>query len=182
MYRCHPLPRTWLITDERQGDRLWSALDALPEAAGVVFRHYGLDPKERRALFERVKLTGGGKRLCLLGGTAKLAGDWGADGSYGNAITMKAPTLIRAAPVHDRRELAAAERAGADLVFLSPLHPTRSHPAAPALGRLRFAVIARRARVPVIALGGIKAGTWEDWGRLNAYGWAGVDAWTEAAD
>ena len=182
MYRRHPLPRTWLITDERQGDSLWSALDALPETAGVVFRHYNLEAEQRRALFERVKRAGGGKRLCLLGGTARLAGDWGADGSYGASARRTALTSIRAIPVHNRRELVAAERAGADLVFLSPLHPTRSHPAAPALGRLSFAVIARRARVPVIALGGIRAGAWEDWSRLNAYGWAGIDAWTEAGD
>lgn len=178
MYRRHPLPRAWLITDERQGDRLWSALKTLPNEAGVIFRHYSLQAEARRAMFERVMAAGGGDRLYLLGGTPALARAWGAGGSYGGVTARKTSELIRAAAVHSRRELAAAERGGADLVFLSSLNPTRSHPGAPALGRLRFAVIARRARVPVIALGGIESSALYDWRRLNAYGWAGIDAWT----
>ena len=47
----HPkrLPRLWMMTDERQGDALWSALERLPRGAGVVFRHYSLPAAARRA-------------------------------------------------------------------------------------------------------------------------------------
>ena len=55
MPRRQPLPRLWLMTDERQGEGLWAALERLPKGAGVVFRHYGLRPSERRKLFERIR-------------------------------------------------------------------------------------------------------------------------------
>ncbi|HEY0106935.1 MAG TPA: thiamine phosphate synthase, partial [Rhizomicrobium sp.] len=45
-----------------------------------------------------------------------------------------------------------------DFVFLSPVFPTRSHPDRAALGAVRANALARTARVPVYALGGIDAG------------------------
>ena len=35
MKRRQPLPRVWLMTDERQGDGLWGALERLPRGAGM---------------------------------------------------------------------------------------------------------------------------------------------------
>ena len=43
-------PRTWLMTDERLGVRLWEAIDRLPSDSGIVFRHYSLGAAARRAL------------------------------------------------------------------------------------------------------------------------------------
>ena len=61
--------------------------------------------------------------------------------------------VVRAA--HDEAELAAAAL-GADLALLSPLWSPRSHAQQrPALGAPRFLVMARGARVPVLALGGV---------------------------
>ena len=54
MHRRQPLPRLWLMTDERQGDGLLAALARLPAGAGIVFRHYSLPEAARRALFDRV--------------------------------------------------------------------------------------------------------------------------------
>ena len=42
-------PSRWLMTDERMGDRLTPTLLALPPGSGVVFRHYSLAERERRA-------------------------------------------------------------------------------------------------------------------------------------
>src|SRR3569623_1397251 len=66
MQRRQPLPRLWLMTDERQGEALWAALEKLPRGAGIVFRHYGLPAKERRRLFARVHAIARTKRLLLL--------------------------------------------------------------------------------------------------------------------
>ena len=59
----------------------------------------------------------------------------------------------------------------ADALVLSPVFATRSHPGAPPLGPLRFRLLARQARVPVIALGGMTAR------RAAALGaaWAAID-------
>jgi thiamine-phosphate pyrophosphorylase len=163
-----PLPRLWLMTDERQGEGLWDALERLPKGAGVVFRHYGLPPRERRRMFEKVRKVARKRRLLLLVGGRGLRGD-GVHGRGGPGL--------RSASAHNLRELKSAERLGASLIFLSPAFATRSHPAARALGPIRFGLAAVQARVPVVALGGVN--------KLNArrlphiHGWAGIDAWTD---
>ncbi|MEA3066470.1 MAG: thiamine-phosphate pyrophosphorylase [Sphingomonadales bacterium] len=167
MSRRQPLPRLWLMTDERQGEALWAALERLPRGAGVVFRHHRLAPGERRRLFERVRKVARRRRLFLLAGGAGLRAD-GVHNGRGSGF--------RSASAHDLAELKSAERSGAGLVFLSPAFPTRSHPEARALGPSRFGLIARQARVPIIALGGVDARKAR---RLpHIYGWAGIDAWS----
>jgi thiamine-phosphate pyrophosphorylase len=166
MSRRQPLPRLWLMTDERQGEGLWTALERLPKGSGVVFRHHGLAPAERRRLFAKVRRVARRRRLLLLASGKGLRGD-GAHGGRGGGF--------RSASAHDLRELRSAERSGAKLVFLSPAFPTRSHPGARALGPVRFGLVSRQARIPVIALGGMDARRAR---RLpNIYGWAGIDAW-----
>jgi thiamine-phosphate pyrophosphorylase len=172
MQRRQPLPRLWLMTDERQGEELWDALERLPRGAGIVFRHYGLPPQERRRLFARVRATARKKRLVLLAAGAPMAG---ADGVHGRRSRHGG---LRSASAHNVTELRAAERQGAHLVFLSPVFPTRSHPDARTLGRIRFGLIAAQASIPVIALGGVDARNGASLMALGAYGWAGIDAWT----
>ena len=174
MRRRHPLPKLWLLTDERQGAALWPALTRLPRASGVVVRHYGLPVEVRRRLFARIAALGRARNwTVLLAGDPTLARAWHADGHYGPAGRG-----LFMAPVHDRAEIRAAERAGADLLVLSPLFPTRSHPGAKTLGTLGFAALARTTRLPVIALGGVTERHAPLVKRLGAHGWAGIDAFT----
>ncbi|WP_367112963.1 thiamine phosphate synthase [Sphingomonas sp.] len=81
-------------------------------------------------------------------------------------------------PAHSRREAVAAIRKGADVLFVSPVFPTRSHPGARTLGRVRLGLMIRGLGVPVIALGGMDARRAEGLRALGIYGWAGIDAWT----
>jgi thiamine-phosphate pyrophosphorylase len=170
-----PLPRLWLMTDERQDDGLFDALNRLPRGAGVVFRHYSLEPAARRGLFEQVRRIARRRGLLvLLAGEPKLARVWGADGNHG---IYAGPRGLMSASVHNLRELRRAERAGADLLFASPVFPTRSHPGGRTLGTFRFGQLIRHTRTPVIALGGITPKRTRALMQLGAYGWAGIDAW-----
>ena len=178
MRRRQPLPRLWLMTDERQGEGLWLALEKLPRGSGIVFRHYSLPAGERRALFERIKPVARQKRLMLLlAGSADEARAWGADGSHGRG--SRRSLGLRSAPVHDLAEIRRAERSGADILFLSPVFATRSHPGAAALGRVRFGLLAKKTRLPIIALGGMNAERAHSLSRFGLYGWAAIDAWQE---
>ncbi|MEA3002466.1 MAG: thiamine-phosphate pyrophosphorylase [Sphingomonadales bacterium] len=174
MQRRQPLPRLWLMTDERQGEALWDALRRLPRGSGIVFRHYGLPAAQRRLLFERVKRIARKQRLVLLlAGGDRLPG---ADGIHGKPGGRG----LSSASAHSLPELRAAERRGTAVAFLSPVFPTNSHPKARTLGRVRFGLLARQARIPVIALGGMDERRARSLAALGAYGWGAIDAW--AAD
>jgi thiamine-phosphate pyrophosphorylase len=168
------------MTDERQGEVLWAALAALPRGAGVVFRHHRTPPDERRRLYEKVRAVARRRRLVLvLAGPARVAAAWRADGAHGRAIRRSIRPLLFTAPAHDRSELVAAREAGADLVFLSPLFATRSHPGGRTLGLVRFGMIAQaEPRTCVIALGGMDATRARRLRELGSYGWAAIDALT----
>ncbi|MEO7468763.1 MAG: thiamine phosphate synthase [Sphingobium limneticum] len=154
------------MTDERMGESLWAALARLPMGSGVVFRHYSLATAERPALFERVARIARKRRLTLVwaGPHSTLA----SHGRHRGALT---------APVHSRHEAVAATRAGAALLFVSPVHATRSHPGARALGGVRLGLMIGGLGVPVIALGGMDERRWRALRRLGLHGWAGIDAW-----
>ena len=175
MRRRHPLPRLWLMTDERMGEELWQALERLPRGSGVIFRHY--KSAERRALFERVPAVARRRGLVLLlAGSPRQAVGWRADGAHGGSRHLRAARpLVRTAPAHGARELAAAQ-SHAHAVLLSPAFATRSHPGARTLGALRFGLLARRGNVPLIALGGMDAKRFRRLAPLGAYGWAAIDS------
>ena len=96
-----------------------------------------------------------------------------ADAAYGPpAMLARGPAIMRLVTVHCLREIAMARRARADAVLLSPVYPTRSHPGAKLLGPSRFRLLAARAKVPVIALGGMskrgsRALMWKKWAAID---------------
>ena len=61
-------------------------------------------------------------------------------------------------------------------LFVSPVHPTRSHPGAPALGPARAAAIGRGLGLSLIALGGMTPRRFRAMRALGFHGWAGIDA------
>ncbi len=159
-----PLPRLWLMTDERMGDALLPSIRQLPKGAGVIFRHYSLPPSERAALFGQVKRLARARRLMLV-----LAGKHGRHGRYRGALT---------APVHSIPERIAAERHGARLIFVSPVFPTRSHADSSPLGRVGFGQLVRGSTVPVIALGGMTSKRARSLVAFRIYGWAAITSLT----
>ena len=124
-----------------------------------MFRHFATASAERAALLRRVARLARRRGLVLVESGA-------------------AHQPLRLFPVHSAIEAVRATRARADLILVSPVHATRTHPGAPALGPLRAAIIARHARVPAIALGGM---TQKRFRRLRAFGfvgWAAIDGLT----
>ncbi len=161
------MPTVWLMTDERQGDALWSALRHLPPGSGVVFRHRRTPGRERHRLWLRVRRIAHARGLLIVS-AGRLPG---ADGMHGGrgALTW---------PAHDRGQAIAASRAGAALVFVSPIFHTRSHPGDPALGPMRAARVARGLGLMVVALGGMDRRRFRRIAALGFDGWAAIDALT----
>jgi thiamine-phosphate pyrophosphorylase len=166
------LHNLWLVSDARNDGALEAALKRLPRGSGFIFRHYHLPEHQRRARFDVLRRIARAKdHIVILAGDPRLARKWGADGFYSSA-RRGAPgrSIMRLVAVHSAREL--AEAGNVDAVLLSPLFPTRSHPGAKALGPVRWRLLARLARIPVIALGGMTSR------RASAAGigrWAAID-------
>ena len=169
--RGRRLPVLWLFSDPVRLPDPRHAAAALPRGAGVVAR--GAAPvvlaglgrlARRRGLF---LLVGGDGRAALAAcGGLHLPDRRGAAGVLPFLAARRAgwPGAVLTLAAHGGvRGAARARRLRPDLVFLSPLFPTASHPGAPALGPLRWraaaAALRRAAGVGVAALGGIGART-----------------------
>lgn len=177
--RQPPVPDIWLVSDARNDAALEQALEWLPRGSGLIFRHYHLDPAARRARFAALARAARrrGHRIVLSAPPAQ-ARRWKADGAYGApAMLARGPATLRLATVHSLRELAAAGRARADAVLVSPVFPTRSHPGGSILGPVRFRLLAARSAVPVIALGGMTAFRAR---RLGTRKWAAIQGLSQA--
>jgi thiamine-phosphate pyrophosphorylase len=156
------LPGLWLFTDERRLVDPRPSVARLPRGvAGVVLRHDG-DPR-RAELGRALARICRARRLALVvAGDVRLAAALGAGvhlrgGRWpGHARTRRGLVTSSA---HGPAELRRAWRAGANLAFLSPAFPTRSHPEALGLGPARWSRLVLGARLPVAALGGIDHAT-----------------------
>lgn len=166
-----PLPRVWLMTDERFEEALLPSIAALPPGSGIIFRHYNLPPADRKALHGDVAACARRHgHMLIIAGRAIACRRWlyaGRHGRFRGALT---------APVHSRREAIAASRAGAHLLFVSPLFATRSHPRATPLGRCRFGLMISGLDSGIVALGGMNARTARRLGPMAIHGWAAIDS------
>jgi thiamine-phosphate pyrophosphorylase len=157
------LPKLWLFTDARRLPDPRPAVVRLPRGlAGVVLRHDG-EP-EREALGRDLARICRARRFVLVvAGDARLAAALGAGVHLrsGHWPCQVRPARLRrgnrliTSSAHGPADLRRAARAGATLVFLSPVFATASHPGAKTLGPVRWSRVARSARLPVAALGGI---------------------------
>ena len=174
MPRRQPLPKLWVISDARNDTGLDRVLRRLPRGTGLIFRHYHMPEAERLrrfAMLERIARNRG--HLVALSGNAAAARRHRANAAYGSPrLLARGGPVLRLVTVHSLRELGQARRA--DAVLLSPVHPTRSHPGGAVLGPVRFRLLAARARVPVIALGGMdrhraRSLKWPRWAGIDAF-------------
>ena len=92
-----------------------------------------------------------------------LAQRMGADGVH---LTSRQLGTLHSRPdlpwvgasCHDRAELRAAEKLGADFAVLGSVLPTQTHPGVAPLGWERFESIVQEAAIPVYSLGGMRPG------------------------
>ncbi len=140
----------------------------------MIFRHYHLGEAERRTRFDALaRIARARGHLVVLAGSARKALRWGADGCYGApAMLAGGPALLRLSTAHSLQEMGLAQRLGAHAILLSPVFPTRSHPGARTLGPVRFRLLARHSRLPVIALGGMnprraRSLKWKNWAAID---------------
>ena len=146
MHRRQSVPRQWLIVNEHPDRELWDGLRRLPRASGVLVL-VDLGAADRR----RLRVLARRREL-----TVAHAG--------------------QADRVHNLRELTRAMLRRSQLILLSPIYPTRSHPEWQPLPRMRAAALACLGGRKLIALGGMDARRYAGVRPLGFQGWAGISA------
>ena len=174
-------PQIWLMTDARNDAMLEKSIKALPRGSGIVFRHYHLPPDQRRERFAEVRRWARrGDHTLLLAGPPTTARQWGADGVHGRQWKRhQTAGMIHSAPVHNLNEVSMASHHGADILFLSPVFATRSHPGQRPIAHIQLRRLVTLCtilhRKPVILLGGMDARRFQHLAGLGAHGWAAID-------
>ncbi len=170
-------PQIWLMTDRRNDAVLEESVKGLPRGSGIIFRHYHLKEAARRNRFLSIKaLAKRSDHILLLAGSPRLARQWGADGVHGRHWKRyQTAGLLHSAPVHNPKEIRAANHNGADLLILSPVFATRSHPGQRPVSPLQLKRLVALCKKPVILLGGMDAQRFAQRNHLGAHGWAAID-------
>lgn len=164
------LPRMFALIEayqlaHPQGARRWLA--ALPPRCGVVIRR--APAANLAALQAFTRAARAARRCVLMGGCWRLAWQCGV-GAHLSERELRRGARLRAgrassAAVHSLAALRRAQQRRVALIFVSPVFATATHPAAPSLGALRFALwaqrLARQRDAPALyALGGMDAQRW----------------------
>lgn len=145
------LPPLWFFTDpQRVADPLAAVRGLAPGLCGVVFRD------RDAALARQIARVCRARRLVMVvAGNANLAEALGVGVHLRRGQGVPRNRVINTGSAHSAVELVQARRAGAALVFLSPVFATASHQGQSGLGVIRWAALAARAGLPVAALGGV---------------------------
>lgn len=89
-------------------------------------------------------------------------------------------SLLLSASCHTEADIQQALKLEADLLLLSPVKETSSHPGVEGIGWQRFAELIRSVDIPVYALGGMQLSDLEDARRYGAQGVAAISSfWRE---
>jgi thiamine-phosphate pyrophosphorylase len=156
------LPSLLFFTDPVRTPDPEAIARRLPPRAGVVFRAFGAADAPaggaRLAIIARER-----KLTLLIGADARLTARIGADGVHlperlaHRARRLKAahPLWIVTAAAHSTLAARRALAAGADAVVVSAVFASRSASAGPPMGAIGLALLVRRVKGPVYALGGV---------------------------
>ena len=156
------LPTLLFMTDPARTPFPEAVAERLPRGSGVVFRAFdGFDAIETGRRLKAVARRRG--LLLLAGADPALARAVGADGVHlperlahrARALRRAHPGWVVTAAAHSGQAIARAARFGAQAVLVSPVFESLSPSAGPPLTALKFAALARRAKLPVYALGGV---------------------------
>lgn len=91
-------------------------------------------------------------------------------------LSINLITFSKSLACHNEDELKQAALMGADLVTLSPVLPTRTHPDATPLGWDAFKQLCSLVDLPIFALGGLSRQDLGTVAQNRGYGIAGIDA------
>lgn len=174
------LPPLMALTDPSRTPDVLTFAEGLPEGCALIYRHFGR-PERFDDAGRLVEIAQARKLKLLISADPELAVVAGAEGIHwparmvhqARAWRNNHPFRVMTVSAHNREELDQARSIGADAALLSPILPTKSPNSGPVIGTLRARALVPGAKLPVYALGGIKAETVP---HLTGIGFSGIAA------
>jgi thiamine-phosphate pyrophosphorylase len=169
------IPALYFFTDPSRIPDPAAAAKRLPRGTAVVYRHFGAVDR-RRVAARLASLCRSRGLFLLIAGDPGLARRVGADGVHWPEHSLperRATPGLTTASAHSASGVSKAAAFGADACILAPVFPTHSPSGRAPLGLFRASQLARQARIPVIALGGVNASNAT---RLAGRGFSGIAA------
>lgn len=156
------LPRLLYLTDSNRSPNPVSTASALPPGSAVIYRHFGLQGREKMA-FNLRAVTIRRQVQLLIANDPLLAMAVNADGVHWPQTSMhkakrwRNKFQIMTASAHSRAALHEASLSFVDAALLSTVFKSDSPTASAPIGASKFRDLANGAKIPVYALGGVTA-------------------------
>ena len=182
------VPSLVFVTDPLRTPDPAAVAERLPAGAVVILRSFGRPDAREQAQVLREITRRNGLRL-LIGADAELAEAVAADGVHlperalADAPILRArhPVWLITGAAHSEAALARAGDARLDAALVSPVFASGSPSAGEPLGLERLAAWVGKARLPVLALGGVDARTAPQLLGTGVAGLAAVEGFASAA-
>ena len=167
------------MTDQKRIARPDAVIQAMPAGSCVIFRDYE-HPKRAAEARRLCRVASRRGLIFLVANDAPLAAEIGAHGTHLPAFSLKQtssrPTGLLSASCHNAEEIKWADEMGVDVILLSPLFKTKSHPGASAMARNVARRLVASTHRPVLALGGVSVVNAKSLGACGFAGIAAIDA------
>lgn len=176
----------FFFTDRKRCADLNLAIKKLPKNSAVIFREYDLDEVSREKLArEIIAICRERNHKILIGKNVELARKLRADGIHfsDNDILPMAVfnrqnwprEFIFSFACHNFLSVLKSQHLKADLLFVSPIFTTKSHPNIAPLGLMQLSKIIRVSKIPVFALGGVNEKNIHALKKLDLQGFGAIE-------
>ena len=164
-------------------NKLTHALSQSPKV--VQFRKKDIENSDYLALAEIAKsVCKQFNSILLLGTSVDIFSQADVDGLHLNSQVLFeydsrpiSDKQLLSVSCHNLEEMKQAEKLGADILLLSPVKATASHPELEAIGWQQFSSMIKNLKCPVYALGGMQAADLNDAKQAGAQGVAVSSFW-----
>ena len=175
-YKVKKIPYIWFLTDSIKTKTPLDTSRKLPVNSGILIRSYNIE-NEKTIIKNIINLKKRKLHTVLVSGRHKSRSN--IDGahlpSWLNSSFFINKKLISMS-AHGPRDIRKSINIKADIIFISPIFDTTSHPESKNIGVIKLGLIAKLFKKPVIALGGINDNNISRLKGLPIVGCAGIDA------
>ena len=174
-YKIIKMPYVWFLTDSIKTKTPLDTSRKLPDNSGILIRSYNIQNKEI-IIKNIINLKKRKLHTVLVSGKHKSHSN--VDGahlpSWLNSSFFINKKLISMS-AHGARDIRKSINIKADIIFISSVFDTTSHPGGKSIGVIKLGLMAKLFKKPVIALGGINNNNISRLKGLPIFGCAGID-------